>query len=79
MIKTWEELANIKESETHYLEINVKHCNGWVVAKNPVSNKLSDRRKYLSTHTFYGGKYKQSTDLLRSCGFDIEIANWDEE
>ena len=78
-IRTWEELSQLPDSETHYLDINVEDCNGWVIAKNPVSNKFSDRKKYLSTHTFYGERYKYSTALLQQCGFDIEIANWDEE
>lgn len=79
IVKTWEELSQLVQSDTHYLDIDVKGCNGWVVAKNPVSNKFSDRKRYLSTHTFYGECYKYSTALLQKCGFDIEIANWDEE
>ena len=78
-INTWEALAQLPDSETHYLDIDVGGCNGWVLAKNPVSNKFSDRKKYLSTHTFYGECYKYSTALLQSCGFDAEIANWDKE
>lgn len=78
LIKTWEELAEVYASETHYLEIDINGCNGWVITKNPVSDKFSDRKKYLSTHTFYGLNYKYSTKLLQSCGFDVEIDNWDE-
>ncbi|AUR88958.1 hypothetical protein NVP1231O_06 [Vibrio phage 1.231.O._10N.261.49.F8] len=77
LIKTWEELAQVPSSETHRLEIN--DCNGWIVTKHPKSDKFSDRQQYLSTHTFYGGRYKHSTKLLQSCGFDIEIDNWDKE
>ena len=32
---------------------------------------------YLSTHTFYGKHYEQSTKLLKEHGFDVEIDNWD--
>lgn len=32
---------------------------------------------YLSTHTFYGSKYKYSTKILQDHGFDVEIDNWD--
>ena len=32
---------------------------------------------YLSTHTFYGSNYKESTKILQNHGFDIEIDNWD--
>ncbi|CAM0069579.1 hypothetical protein VPHK391_0007 [Vibrio phage K391] len=75
LIRTWSELAKVPESGTHRLEID--EYNGWVIAKNPVSDKFSDRKTYLSTHTFYGGQHKRSTALLQSCGFDVEIANWD--
>ena len=67
MIKTWEELSKVPESETHYLDIDVNSCNGWVITKNPRSDKFSDRQKYLSTHTFYVKSYKYSTKLLQSC------------
>lgn len=78
LISTWEELAEVPESDTHYLNINPGDCNGWIITKKPVSDKFSDRKKYLSTHTFYGGSHKHSTALLQRCGFDVEIANWDD-
>ena len=34
---------------------------------------------YLPTHTFYGNNYIYSTKLLKACGFDVEIDNWDKE
>ena len=77
LINTWKELAEVPESDTHYLVINTNNCNGWIVAKNPKSDKFSDRKSYLSTHTFYGQTHKQSTARLQECGFDVEIANWD--
>ncbi len=77
LISTWDELAQVLESDTHRLEIG--DCNGWIITKNPKSDKFSDRRKYLSTHTFYGERHKHSTALLQSCGFNVEIANWDSE
>lgn len=75
LIKTWAELAKVPESDTHKLEIG--EYSGWIITKNPVSDKLSDRKKYLSTHTFYGLNYRYSTELLQRCGFDVEIDNWD--
>lgn len=76
LIRTWSELAEVPDSETHRLEID--EDNGWIVTKYPESDKFSDRQKYLSTHTFYGEQHKRSTTLLQSCGFDVEIANWDD-
>lgn len=76
LISTWDELAQVPESDTHRIEIG--DCNGWVITKNPKSDKFSDRMAgYLSTHTFYGQQHKHSTELLQSCGFDVEIDNWD--
>ena len=77
LIRNWEELSKIPESDTHRLEIG--KYNGWIITKNPESDKFSDRRKYLSTHTFYGSSYKHSTKLLQSCGFDVELDSWDKE
>lgn len=77
LIKSWAELSSVPESKTHKLDIG-EH-NGWIITKNPKSDKFSDRKKYLSTHTFYGSSFRYSTKLLQSCGFDVEIANWDGE
>ena len=76
LISSWEELSKVEPSETHYLKIG--EYNGWIIAKNPKSDKFSDRKHYLSTHTFYGLNYEESTKVLQACGFDIKIANWDE-
>lgn len=88
LVKNWEELSKIpNESATHILEIDVESCNGWLIAKNPkpYKKRLSFMRQiqnqdvYLSTHTFYGLHYKYSTKILRACGFDVEIDNWDKK
>jgi hypothetical protein len=71
-IKDWEELAEIK-SETHDLEIDFKYGSGWITSKTD-----SEDYHYLSTHTFYGMSHKESTRILQSCGFNVELANWDE-
>ena len=71
LIKTWDELKECK-SETHILEI--EDCCGWIHCKLDKGKHAH----YLSTHTFYGGTYKNSTKLLQACGFDVELANWDE-
>lgn len=77
LISTWDELAQVPDSETHYLEIG--KYNGWVKAKEPKSDKFSDRADYLSTHTFYGLNHEHSTKLLQERGFNVVIANWDNE
>lgn len=88
LIKDWKELFEIpNESSTHILEVDVENCHAWLWAKNPkpYKKKLSFMRQiqnqdvYLSTHTFYGKEYKHSTKLLKACGFDVEIDNWDKE
>lgn len=72
-IKDWEELANKipQESNTHILEIS--NGSAWLKSKN---NKY--KNYYLSTHTFYRSSYMWSSELLRSCGFQVTLNNWDD-
>ena len=70
LIRNWEELAKVPESDTHYLEI--EQYSGWIFDKN---HKIDG---YLSTHTFYSSEYKRSTKRLQACGFNVQLANWDE-
>jgi hypothetical protein len=51
----------------------VRGCNGWIIEKGN-EHALPH---YLSTHTFYGSKHECSTQLLRRCGFNVTVANWD--
>lgn len=71
LIKNWKELATLPPSKTHKIE--VKEYNGWLIEIE------TDKKVYLSTHTFYGSQHKWSTALFQSCGFDIEIDNCDKE
>ena len=73
-VETWEELSKVK-SETHILEIDVEGCNGWIHPKE--DDGTYDGHYYLSTHTFYGESYKNSTFVLQSFGFNVELDNWD--
>lgn len=73
LVRDWTELAEVPDSETHYLEIDVRRCNGWIREKG---NKDA-LGYYLSTHTFYGLNHKDSTAILRKYGFNVTIANWD--
>lgn len=78
LIETWADLAECL-SETHTLEIDVRMCNGWIRSKNTNENDNDyyKNNHYLSTHTFYGNNYKDSTELLQKCGFNVQLANWD--
>ncbi len=71
-IKNWQELDGL-ENERYKIEVDLYIGCGWIKAKND-----NERDIYLTTHTFYGSKYQESTRLLQECGFDVEIANWDE-
>ena len=77
LIKTWEELAKVPDSENYTLDITPEDGNGWIVAKDG-SGRFGGMVEYLSTHTFYGSQYAYSTELLQQYGFDVVIANWDE-
>lgn len=72
LIFTWAELSACI-SETHTLDIDLKGCNGWILPKE------KGKSYYLSTHTFYGSEFMNSTRALQSCGFNVVLANWDEE
>ena len=75
LIKTWDELRECT-SETHVLEI--EDCNGWIRPKVKNEETYWEDIYYLSTRTFYGGTHERSTKILQECGFDVEIANWDD-
>jgi hypothetical protein len=75
-IRDWADLAQVPESPTHRLEIDVERCNGWVHDKSRAGDEFALGR-YLSTHTFYGTNHKHMTRLLRKCGFNVTLANWD--
>ena len=74
-VGSWVELMQCT-SETHFLEIG--DCNGWIHPKVDLDENSWAGHHYLSTHTFYGGFCEGYTALLQSCGFDVQLANWDE-
>ncbi len=80
LIRNWEELSKVPPNEKY--KIDVEDCSGWI---NPIKEteeteeNYFEHHAYLSTHTFYGNHYKESTKLLQKYGFDIEIDNWDKE
>lgn len=75
LIRHWGELANVPDSETHRLEIDVGDCCGWICRRD--TPRVDDGGHYLSTHTFYGPNYQGSTLLLRRYGFNVTLDNWD--
>lgn len=84
-IKNWEELSKIpNESDTHVLVVNLKMGNGRLYAKEKrmyddsidYMDQIQYLNIYLSTHTFYELQYKQSTEILKACGFDVELESW---
>jgi hypothetical protein len=74
LIHNWVELRNFpKESEDYTLEIN--EYNGFI---RPKDNDFS-KYYYLSTHTFNGLNFVNSTKALQKAGFNVIIDNWDKE
>ena len=72
LIKDWKDLIGL-ESENYYIDI--KDYNGWIRSKNPENEK--SWLPSLSTHTFYGMNYKNSTHELQKYGFNVIIDSWD--
>ena len=82
LISTWDELDGL-ESEKYKIRLDNKYrCSGWIEPKvetEETEENWFDHYVYLSTHTFYGTQYKESTEVLKKFGFDVEIDNWDKE
>jgi len=75
VIHNWDELRQIpKDSGTHILE--VEEYTGGITSKE---NNGMGRYYYLSTHTFYGKNFVNSTRELQAAGFNVIIDNWDAE
>ena len=75
LIKTWEELSKVEGDGNFRLDITPEDGNGWIRKVNPEEDSFSE---YLSTHTFYGKTHEYSTKLLQAHGFNVTIANWDD-
>lgn len=75
LISGWDELSRVPPSKTHKLEIDVNEGSGWIVPLK--DDPTFEDSYYLSTHSFYGKTYKQTNALLRKCGFDVQVTNWD--
>lgn len=82
LIKSWEELDGL-ESEKYKIVVDDKfRSDRWIIPKEETEEteeNYFDHHVYLSTHTFYGTQYKESTEILQKFGFDVEIDNWDKE
>lgn len=81
LIKTWDELVGL-ESENYKIVVELRGGCGWIrpkVETEETKENYFNHHAYLSTHTFYGSQYKQSTKTLQKFGFDVEIDNWDKE
>lgn len=79
LIEDWAGLVGL-ENDNYYLDIDLHGCNGWVRPKHEFpDDEYYMHNIYLSTHTFYGGTYFMYTTILRECGFNIQLQNWDGE
>lgn len=74
LISDWEELSKLPPSKTHKLEIDINLCYGWIISLE--DKKSYGNNHYLSTHTFYSKNHEESTNILRSCGFNVTLDNW---
>lgn len=90
LIKNWVELSKVPANDKYKIDINdycgyiIPLCDDFDEFHNLNCNCKDDHNfwrdhVYLSTHTFYGKNYEESTKILQEHGFDIEIDNWDKE
>lgn len=88
LITYGETLSPPFESATHRLEVRRDSCNAGLYCKNPIDYEYgsevpweermpNEDYLYLSTHTFYGMSYIGSTEILKACGYNVTINNWD--
>lgn len=78
-IKNWKELAQVPPNDKYKIVLEEGGYCGWIEPVKETEETKKDYFKhhiYLSTHTFYGLHYKESTELLQKYGFDVELANW---
>lgn len=89
LIKDWNDLVDLESEnykiELDYFEDDVDHTDphsGWIKPKvetKETEDNYYGHHYYLSTHTFYGSQYQESTEVLQKFGFDVEIDNWDKD
>lgn len=84
LIRTWDELYDIKSKDNKFIIVpDEDGYAAWIQpikeTKETLNELFWDTHEYLSTHTFYGSQYKNSTKILQRFGFDVEIDNWDKE
>lgn len=70
LIKNWSDLVGL-ENDKYKLEIDLTNGCGWIRSKKP-----EYRDRYLTNHIFYVANYRGYSELLQSCGFDIELSSW---
>lgn len=79
-VKNWKELVQVSSNDNKYkIVLEESGYSGWIEPVKETEETYKDyfkHHKYLSTHTFYGSMYKESTELLQKYGFDVELANW---
>lgn len=81
LIKRWDELQGL-ESENYMINVDRNKGSAYIVPKVETEETMRnyyDHHIYLSTHTFYGTHYKESTNTLKHFGFDVEIDNLDKD
>lgn len=83
IVKNWQELALIPDSETHYIKVNLDSASGWILRKENLSQEDKLRsianglkpQAYLSTHTFYDSHINMSNNTLKKYGFKVTLKN----
>ncbi len=79
LIRNWKELSEVLANDKYKIEVDLEMCSGWIkpIDEENYEGNYWDNHCYLSTHSFYGSTYKDTTKMLQKFGFDVEIDNWD--
>ena len=78
LIKNWEELSKVPPNDKYRIVVDLNMGCGHIipVTDEPTGNG-DDFKCFCDNDTFYGSRYKYSTEVLQKHGFDIELENWD--
>lgn len=86
IINDWKELSEIpNESDTHKLVVDLDRKCAHLYAKDRKDydpkidylKQVAHLDHYLNTHAFRKRSYKWYSEVLKTCGFDVDLVNQD--
>ena len=79
LVNNWRDLSKC-ESSKYRIVLEDNKCSAWIEPKKETietKENYFEHHQYLSTHSFYGDTYRDTNNLLKKFGFDVEVVSWD--